>query len=140
MQHPQRVAALDAELVDEHPPRPGERVERLRLAVGAIEREHQLGAESLPQRVGGDQVLELRKHLAVTAERELRLDVVLDRRSTELFEPPDRIFREALVANVRQRRSAPQADGLVSAAGCGRPAARSSRPRCTSSSNRSRSS
>ena len=112
MQHPQLIAGLDAELVDEHPPRRRERVERLRLAVGAIEREHQLRAQSLPQWVRRDQTLELANQLAVTAEREPRLDVVFDRRDTELFEPPDRICGEALVADICQRRPAPEPDRL----------------------------
>ena len=65
VQRPQRLARLDPELVDEQPPPGGERLERLRLAARAVQREHQLAAQALAQRMLGDQRLELGDHLAV---------------------------------------------------------------------------
>ena len=54
-------------------------VERLGLASRAVEREHQLAAQPLAQRVLGDQRLELADQLSVAAERELGVDAPLER-------------------------------------------------------------
>ena len=45
----------------------------------AVEGEHQLGAEALPKRVLADQQLELGDELGARAEREIRLDALLQR-------------------------------------------------------------
>ena len=110
VQRPQRLARLDPELVDEQPPPGGERVERLRLAARAVQREHQLAAQALAQRMLGDQRLELGDQLAVLAEREPGLDVVLDRGDPQLLEAADRFLRERLVAHVRQSRPTPEGE------------------------------
>jgi hypothetical protein len=107
LERPQLVARLDPELVDEQPAAGGECRERLGLAPGAVEREHQLAAQALAVRMLGDQLLELGDHLAVAAEREARVDVVLDGREPQLLEPPDRLLRERLVAQVRERGARP---------------------------------
>ena len=57
----QPLARLDAELLDERAPRVLVGLQRVGLAVGAVEREHQLGAQPLAVRVLGDQRLELRR-------------------------------------------------------------------------------
>jgi hypothetical protein len=50
--------------------------ERVRLATGPVQREHELPPEPLPQRMVGDQRLELRHELAVMAVREIGRDAV----------------------------------------------------------------
>ena len=52
-------------------------VERLVLPPAAIERDHQLGAQVLTQRVGGDEVDELGDELAVPPRLEVRIDALL---------------------------------------------------------------
>ena len=60
--------------------------ERVRLAPGAIEREHQLAAKALAQRLRGDQRLELADEVGVAPERELGLDPLLEGAPAELLE------------------------------------------------------
>src|SRR5262249_32410920 len=54
---------LDAELLDEHAPSHLVRLQRVGLTAAAVEREHQLAAEPLPQGMSGDEQLELRDEL-----------------------------------------------------------------------------
>ena len=72
---------LDPELVDEPCPRGLEGGERLRLAARPVEREHQLAAQPLAQRVLRDERLELGDELGVPTEREVGLDPPLERSS-----------------------------------------------------------
>jgi hypothetical protein len=51
--------------------------QRLALAAGAVERQHQLGAEALMRGVASDQGVELTDQFAVTAAGEVRLDARL---------------------------------------------------------------
>ena len=88
-------------------------LERVGLAVGAVEGEHQLGPETLPVRVLVDERLELPDHLAVAAEHELRLDQPFERDGMQLVEPGGLALRERLVGEVGQRRAAPQRERLL---------------------------
>ena len=74
----QPPARLEAELLAQQLTRLPVRRQRLSLAAGTIEREHQLLAQPLPQRVRGDQRLDLRDQLAVASQRQLRGDSLLD--------------------------------------------------------------
>ena len=74
----QRGPGLQPELLVEPPPSLGEDLERLGLPAAAIEREHELAAQALAQRVLVDQRDQLRE--VGTAESELRVEVVLDAR------------------------------------------------------------
>ena len=85
----QRPAGLDPELLDQRPARVAVDVERLGLATRAVEREHELAAQALAQRVLGDQRLELADELGVAAERELGVDALLERRHAQLLEARD---------------------------------------------------
>ena len=64
-----------------------------------------------------DQRLELGDHLAVAAEREPGVEVVLDGGDPHLLQAADRLLRERLVAHVRQRRPAPERERLGEAVG-----------------------
>ena len=112
MQRAQRLTGLDPELVDEQAAPGGERLERLGLASRPVEGEHQLAAQAFPQRMLGHQSLELGDRLAMAAEREPRIDVVLDGGDPQLLQAADRLLGEALVAHVGQRRPAPQRERL----------------------------
>src|SRR5205085_10261481 len=76
----QRRAGLDPELVDEDAPSVVVDLERFRLPARAVEREHQLAAKPLAQRVFVGEGLELADQVAVTARFELRPDAILERR------------------------------------------------------------
>ena len=75
----QRWAGLDAELLDEHLPAVPVCLQRLGLPAGAIEREHQLAAQALAQRVLEDQSLELAHEVEVPTESEIGIDPALER-------------------------------------------------------------
>ena len=70
-------AGLDAELLDEARAGVLVDVERFRLPAGAVQREHELAAERLTERVRSHQGLELSDHVAVPPELEVRLDPLL---------------------------------------------------------------
>jgi hypothetical protein len=70
----ERRARVDPELLDERSARVPVDLERLRLAARAVEREHELGAEALAERVRGDELLQLSDDFPVPAEGEIGLD------------------------------------------------------------------
>src|SRR5262249_50872290 len=106
-------ARLDAELVDEHPPRGGERLERFCLAPRAIEGEHQLAAQTFSQGGLREELFEHRDQLVMPAEREPRIDLVLARGDPQLLEATRRLLREGLVPDVRERGPAPERQRLL---------------------------
>jgi hypothetical protein len=75
---PQVAAGLQAELIAQQFACLAVRGERVGLAAGAVERQHQLGAQPLPQRMLWDERLELGAEGDVSADRELRVDPVLE--------------------------------------------------------------
>jgi hypothetical protein len=64
-----------------------------------------------------DQRLELGDCLAVAAEREPGIEVVLDGGDPHLLEAANRLLRERLVAHGRQRRPVPERERLGEAVG-----------------------
>ena len=99
-------------------------LQRVGLAVAAVQREHQLAAQPLAVRVLADQRLQPADHLGVAAERELRLDELLARGDPQLLEPGDLGLRERLVGEVGQRRAAPERERALERGGGRRRAAR----------------
>ena len=87
-------------------PPPGRR-QRLALAPGAIQREHELPAQPLAQRLGRHQPLQLAHELATAAHRQIGLDAILDRRRAQVLQARDLGRRERLERHVGQRRPAP---------------------------------
>ena len=69
---------LDSELLEKRAPRFLVRVQGLRLAPRAVEREHQLSSEPLSERMVENQPFELAEELRVPTELELGVDPVLD--------------------------------------------------------------
>ena len=113
MQLPQALARLDAELLGEQAARLVVDTQRVRLTAGAIEREHQLPAQPLAQRMTGDERLELGDDLGVTREREVGLDPFLDGGQAELLQAGDLLLRERVEGEVRERRAAPETQRLA---------------------------
>ena len=109
----ERAARLDPELVDEQPPAFVEGLQRVRLPAGPVERQHQLGPESLTQRVRTEERLEHRDDLVVPLELELGVHQLFGRGEAQLLEPARLVLSERLELRIGQRRPAPQGECLV---------------------------
>ena len=109
----ERGSRLDAELLDERRPSAPEHVKGLGLPPAAIEREHQLAAQTLAERVLGDERLQLGDELVIAAESEVGVDSILERREAQLLEPRDLALCERLVPQVGQRLPAPKRKRLA---------------------------
>src|SRR5262249_52899445 len=99
---------LDPKLVAHRAPRGLEHLERFGLPITPVEGDHQLPAEPLAARVLRDQCPELPNQIAMTPERQVAFDAVLERRQPQLVEPSGLSLCERLIANVLIRGSAPQ--------------------------------
>ena len=78
---------LDADLLDERPPRVAVDLERLGLAPAAVEREHQLPGQPLAVAVMGDEVLQLAHELGVAPGGQVGVHAQLERGQPLLLEP-----------------------------------------------------
>ena len=96
----QPLGRIEPEGLDEELPRRTVDLERVRLSSGTVEREHQLAAWPLVQRMLSDERLELGHEPGVPPERELRLRAVLERRQPQLLQPLHSGSRERLVRQV----------------------------------------
>ena len=135
LQLAQALARLDAELLDERVAGVLVGLQRVGLAVAAVEREHLLGPQALAVGVLGDQRVELADHLRVATEREPRLHQLLGDRDPQLLQPLALAVGERRVPEVRERRPAPLRErvlqrrrGLLRAAGVRAPARPSASP------------
>ena len=113
MEVPQGAPGLDAELVDKCSPCRLVRIERLGLATGAVEREHQVADERLAVRVVAHQAVELRHELRVAASSEISVDSFLQAREVEFLQPRDRRLCGVLIGELGERRPAPERQCLV---------------------------
>ena len=111
---------LDGELLDQSGSRRPIGVQSVRLPARAVEREHELAAQALRQRVLGDETLELADELAVTTEREIRVDAILERGQANLLEPSDLALRPRFVGELDEWRAAPEPECLAQPLGRGR--------------------
>ena len=78
-------AGRDAELLVECPVRGHVRLEGVRLPAGSVQRQHELLAQALAQRVGAHQRFKLSAQVRMTAEGEVSLDSLFYRREAEVF-------------------------------------------------------
>ncbi len=78
---------LESKLVGEHAPRLLERLERIGLPAAAIERQHQLPPQPLPEGVVRERRPERRLELPMLAEREHDLELLLERVDAQRLEP-----------------------------------------------------
>ncbi len=108
LQCTQLLAGLEPELVRQDAPCFLKRGERVGLAARAVERPHQLPAESLSERMLLDELLELTNEIAVTAELEICIDALLQRRQAPLLEPADLVPRKRLESEILQCGSSPE--------------------------------
>ena len=115
----QRRTWLDADLLHQRLASLAKRGERIALAARAIEREHQLAAQALAERVASYQRLDLAGEIR-SAESEVGVDPVLERTQPQLREASDLRRGERLEGEVRQGRAAPQSEGQAQLVG-GRP-------------------
>ena len=119
VQRPQLRARLDAQLPHEDAAGGGERVQRLGLPPGPVQRQHQLAGEALPERMLPHQLHQLLRRLGVAAERQDHLDVLLDRVQPLLAKPgPDDL--RAGAGDPGQRRALPEPKPRVKRDGRGR--------------------
>ena len=71
---------LETEIIDECSPRVCVHAECLRLPARAVQGEHQLRPQALPERMALDQCVELGDEAMVVAKRELCVEPFLERR------------------------------------------------------------
>ena len=90
-----------------------ERVERVGLATGAVEGEHQLAAQRLVEGMRVDERLQLVEHLRVEPAGEVGLDALPHGADAQRVEPARLLPREGRVPHVRQRRPPPQVEGVA---------------------------
>jgi hypothetical protein len=118
VQCPQLRTGLDAELPDEDTAGVGERVQRLGLPSGPVERQHQLAGEPLPERMLAHQRQQLLRRIGVAAEREDHLDTLLDRGQPLLVQPGPEDLRPG-TGDPGQRRALPERQRRVERDGRG---------------------
>ncbi|GAA3171641.1 hypothetical protein GCM10020001_117860 [Nonomuraea salmonea] len=99
---------FDAELGDQPLAGGAVGVECLGLAAGAVERQHELGAEVLAQRVGHDQLDQLVDHVVVAAQVEQRVDAGLEGLEPDLHQAGHLGPQQRLGGDVAERVAAPQ--------------------------------
>ena len=107
---------LDPELADERPTRLAVLLERFDLAAAAVQRDHQLPAQTLAIRVMGHEPLELAQHVGMSSDREIGIDAVLERGNSQLREAGDLGLREPDVAQVGEWLAAPETECLTQVA------------------------
>jgi hypothetical protein len=100
LQRLELAAGFDPELLDESATRLLVASERLRLPAGTVQREHQLDAQPLPQRLARDVRLELPDERRVAAEGKIGLEPLLERLQAELLDAGDLGLGEAFVGEV----------------------------------------
>ena len=84
-----------------------EHLERLGLSAGAVERQHQLAAQALVQRMLRHDLLELRDEHRAAAELELGVEALLQHRQTQTAQALDDRHRERLEREIRERLAPP---------------------------------
>ena len=108
-----RLGRLDAQLVVERAPEALVCGQRIGLAPGAVQRQHQLTVQRLAQRVLGHERLQLADRIRVTAQSELGFEALLQAGEPQLFEMRALDLGERLLGELRERRPAPQVKRLA---------------------------
>ena len=114
---PQLGSGFHAELVDQRGARPLEGAQRVGLPSRAVLREHQVGPESLLQRVLRNECLELRQQFRGLAERESGGGEILDRELAYFLEPAGFLRASLGVEVLVEGRAAPQGERFVDRSG-----------------------
>jgi hypothetical protein len=109
----QLATGFDAELVDERVSCRLVGRERLGLTAAAVQAQHQLAMNALPQWMLGGERLELANDLGVTAGGKIGVDPLLEGGEPQLLETTDLGLRERLVSEIGERRTAPNGKRLT---------------------------
>jgi ABC-type phosphate transport system auxiliary subunit len=117
LEPPQLRSGLDSELVHQHLAALPHRLECLRLASRAVQRDHQLSAQTLAQRVLCDERLQFADQVLGTPAGQLRGHPLLDRLYTQVLQARDLALSELIEAIVGQRLAAPQRQGRLEVGG-----------------------
>jgi hypothetical protein len=105
------LARLQPELLGQHISRLPVALQRVGLAARAVEREHQLCPQPFPQRMLGDECLELADDHVVTSEGKVGVEPLLHDREPQLLESADLRLRERLICAVGEGRPTPNRKG-----------------------------
>jgi hypothetical protein len=109
----QRRARLDPEVADECLPRLSVAAQRICLPARAVEREHQLPAQALAQRMVGDERVELADQLLVQAAREVAVDPLHPRDEAVLVESVHLVASGRLELDPVERRTPPEGERVA---------------------------
>jgi hypothetical protein len=113
LQSAELVVRLQSELARQRPAGVPVDRQRIGLAPRAVQREHQLSAEALVQRMLGDELFQLRNDRVVSTELEVGVDSPLEQLEPQLLEAEDLRPCERHVCELRKRRPAPESERLV---------------------------
>ena len=86
---PQLGARFDAQLLHEPAPSLAVRLQRLGLAAGPVQRDHEAPPQTLPQRVVTDHRTKLSHQLTVPPQSEIGVETILERGQAQLLQPAD---------------------------------------------------
>ena len=103
---------LDAQIVRQSRPGLAVGVQRVSLPAGTVQRQHELLPEGLAVGLLEREAAQLLDELPVEAERQLRVDPVLEHGQSQLVEARGFAARERLVGELHERRTAPQGECL----------------------------
>ena len=106
-------AGLDSETLDERFARGAVRGERIGLPPRPVEREHLLRSEALAVRVLHHERVQLMDQVGVAAERQVRVDPILERSQALLLELGPGSDTERRSVELGQRRPTPERERLV---------------------------
>jgi len=98
-----RLAGVYPKLLHQSPSRPVVGRQGFALVAGSVAGEHELRPESLPPRVCGDERLELADQIRITAEGEIGVDSLLQRREAQVVQPSNLGLRERGKGQILQR-------------------------------------
>ena len=113
VQVPQGFSGVDAEFAGEQVAGTPVGGERLGLPAAAIQREHELAVQPLPQRMLGGQLLQFAGERIVAAKRQVSIDPRLQRSEPQLLQAGCLRAGERVVGQVGQHAAAPQLQRLA---------------------------
>jgi hypothetical protein len=117
VQAPEVRPRLHAHLVHERVACVAIGLQRSRLPAAAVQREHPLRVQALAQRLLLDERADPRRDFVMSPGGQVGVDRQLRRLHAQVLEPPDRVRSEGLVGHVRQRRPAPEREGVAGGGG-----------------------
>jgi hypothetical protein len=111
LERSQLLARIQAEALGQERASSVVRRERLDLALGVVEREHELAPQALAERLLGNETLELGDERSVTAERQLGIDPFFEGDEAKIVQPTGLVLDDASATGVCEGRAVPQGKG-----------------------------